>query len=376
MSKIEWTEKTWNPVIGCSKISPGCDNCYAERMAGRQAGMELARLKKNTDGYEESCGFDLENGKYINVVNKAGKWNGHIYSNENALEIPLKRKKPTMYFVVSMGDLFHESVPFDFIDKIFAVMALCPQHTFQILTKRPGRMAEYFRYIHKNFLDVSLAASRLPRIFNDIDMICDAEYDRLSNGRVLPNVWLGVTAENREQADLRIPILLQIPAAVRFVSVEPMLGAVDLTSIKWAKIDTSNWQLPPGVPKPEECWSMNNVLEARPADELNPPKIGLDWVIVGGESGPGARPMHYEWPKAIRDQCVAAGVPFFFKQWGEWGGVTRSVKDRRRHVNDPNWHLWPDTGMESAVSIKVGKKKAGRLLDGRTWEQYPEIDKR
>ena len=242
MSKIEWTEKTWNPISGCTKISEGCKNCYAEKMANRLKAM-------GTKGYENGFAVTLHRDK---------------------LDEPLKRKKPTMYFVCSMGDLFHEDVPFEFIDDVFLIMGLCPEHTFQILTKRPERMREYM--LRKRPAAAIVTSRYIKKVQEYVHS------DKVSQN--LPNVWLGVTAENQEQADKRIPILLDTPAALRFVSVEPMIGGINLE-----------------IGENEH--------------------IKLDWVIVGGETGTGARPLRYEWVKDIQGQCEAANVPFFFKKWGK-----------------------------------------------------------
>lgn len=241
-SKIEWTEVTWNPVAGCSVISPGCTNCYAMRLAARLALM----------GQE----------KYAGTTRRSGKrsvWTGQINLVPDALELPRSWHKGRMIFVNSMSDLFHPEVPESFIVRVFSVMQDCPQHTFQILTKRGERLSE--------------VALRLPWP---------------------ENVWMGVSVENSDYLS-RADHLRQVPAHVRFLSVEPLLG---------------------------------------PLAGLN--LAGIHWVIVGGESGPGARPVDAEWVRDIRDQCVAARVPFFFKQWGG-----------------------------------TNKKKAGRLLDGRTWDELP-----
>ena len=319
MSKIAWTEKTWNPVVGCTKCSPGCDNCYAERMANRLG--HMGQEKYQNVIYSPDSAFD-----------KAGTWIGRAFCDEKSLEIPLHWRKPRQIFVCSMGDLFHKDVPFEFIDKVFQTMALCwgnqtyrnrsyPNHTFQVLTKRPERMLEYMSG------DVLKRWGGGAPIFGP-----------------LSNVWLGVTVCNQKEADEKIPILLQTPAAVRFISIEPCLGEIIIDPYLHP-IDSQGRQYPPA----------------------------LDWVILGGESGPGARPMHPDWARSVRDQCKAANVPFFFKQWGEWGGCTRALHTRRMHVNDSNWHLWPDTGIESAVSIRVGKKKAGHLLDGKEIREYPIV---
>jgi protein gp37 len=279
-TKIEWTDQTWNPVTGCTKISEGCAHCYAKRMSKRLAGR---------------CGYP------------EAPHNFDVTLHPDRLDEPLRWRKPRRVFVCSMGDLFHEDVPFGFIRRVFWTMWHWSSiHIYQILTKRPHIMLSFFDYLQGT---------------DGGDLIG------------LPNVWLGVTAENQEQADKRIPILLQIPAAVRFVSVEPMLGPADL----------SEWINPQGATARDD-----------------PARYSLlDWVICGGESGPGARPMHPDWARSLRDQCQMAGVPFFFKQWGEcapYGGPGASVK-------------WSD----GATMLRIGKKAAGRLLDGREWDEMPAL---
>lgn len=245
-SAIEWTEQTWNPVTGCTKVSPGCKNCYAETMAMRLKAM-------GAKGYEN--GFQIQ-------------------LRPEKLQEPLKRKKPTVYFVNSMSDLFHESVPDSFIDEAFRVMAEAKQHTFQLLTKRAARLASYF------------------------------ETRDLSD-----NVWLGVSVEDQQYGVPRIDELRKVNAAIRFLSVEPLLedlGQIDLTDIHW--------------------------------------------VIVGGESGARARPMQQSWVESIQSQCESAGAAFFFKQWGGWGadGVRRHKKTNGRELNGRTWDEYP---LISSVSL-------------------------
>jgi len=269
MTKIEWTHRegttgvTWNPIAGCTKISEGCAHCYAERMATRL---------KGRFGYPEDEPF-------------------RVTLHPDRLSEPRKWRKPRTVFVCSMGDLFHEVVPGTFIHHIWIQMALCRDHTFLVLTKRPERMAEL-----------------VPALNN---------YEHGTPN----NVWLGVTAENQQRANERIPLLLQTPAAVRFVSIEPMLGPVDL-----------RWYLGTG-----EMLSSHY----------------LDWVIVGGESGPGARPMHPDWARGVRDQCAAAGVPFFFKQWGS----ADQLAGRRAYAIQAGW--------------RPEEAKGGHLLDGREYHEWP-----
>lgn len=276
-TKIEWADATWQIVTGCSIVSPGCTNCYAMRLAG-------ARLRE----HPSRKGL-------TKVVNGKPVWTGEVRFNEEWLTQPLRWKKPRRIFVCAHGDLFHEAVPDEWIDRVFAVMALCPQHTFQVLTKRAERMRKY----------ISLANCRHPG-FREIAVGLDVKFAYRSNVRCtwpLLNVWLGVTAEDQQRADERIPDLLATPAAKRFVSVEPMLGQVDLELAQCT------------CPWPSDAKATRHLLGC-PSDR-RPHRIwSVDWVICGGESGRGARPMHPDWARALRDQCAAAGVPFFMKQMG------------------------------------------------------------
>jgi len=309
-TKIEWAERTWNPITGCTKISAGCKNCYAERMSKRLAGR---------------YGYDKDNPFKVTF-------------HPNRLEEPLRWRKPQMVFVCSMGDLFHEDVPEDWINRVFAVMALCPQHTFLVLTKRPERM--------KMFIEDYYA------------------YESPSGDEqgvhTQANVWLGVTAENQEMADKRIPILLQTPAAKRFVSVEPMLGVVDLTQTH-TDSNAITLNALTGIPYD---WDYEQWI---PEDDIG---SKLDWVICGGETGHGARPMHPDWARGLKDQCVNAGVPFFFKSWGDYCYVDQMPRDTYAKL-DAKANLAGHGDYEKPW--KVGKKRAGRLLDGREWNERPEV---
>lgn len=243
-SRIEWTEQTWNPTVGCTKISPGCKNCYAEKMAKRLQAMGM-------HGYE--------NGFRLSLI-------------PERLAEPLERRKPTIYFVNSMSDLFHEKVPFQYIDRIFDVMGRAHQHTFQVLTKRASRMADYCR-----------------------------------GKTVPPNVWLGVSVENKKHGVPRIELLRGIDVMVRFLSIEPLL------------------------------------------EDLGKPDLReIHWVIVGGESGSKARPMQQQWVDGIKRQCDTYGVPFFFKQWGTWGpdGHKRSKKSNGRTYKGQVWDAMPAQPMK------------------------------
>lgn len=299
-SNIEWTDASWNVVTGCTRVSEGCRHCYAERLTA-------TRLRENP----RYAGLAVLNG------DGDARWTSEVRCHDDLLDVPLRWRNPRRVFVCSMSDLFHPDVPFEFIDKVFAVMALCPQHTFQVLTKRPERMAEYH---HDR--DWGDAANSITN--NLIRRLDGALYFGGEIIPPLPNVWLGTSVEDQPNADERIPHLLKCPATVRFLSVEPLLGPVDLHDAFYRP------RLGPNDPYKR----LQDI-------------ILIHWVIVGGESGPGARPMDPAWARSIRDQCVAAGVPFFFKQWGQWmprGNQMRSV----------------------------GKYAAGRVLDGRTWDEMPQ----
>lgn len=273
-TRIEWCDRVWNPISGCSHSgSPGCDHCYARRMAQRL---------KGRFGYPADDPF-------------------RVTLHRDRLEEPWRWRKRSRVFICSMGDLFHEDVPHRFIQDVINALYLGPKdlwnetpHTYIVLTKRPERMRDFF-------------GDWTPEDWND-----------------WPHLWLGVTAENQQRADERIPILLQIPAKVKFVSIEPMLGSVDLD----------------GYLEPQCC------TVADPGGEP-----GLDWVIAGGETGPGARPMNPDWVRSLRDQCQNAGVSFFFKKWND-------SKEQRNILAEDNAVTWWENH--------------GRLLDGRLWEEYPD----
>ena len=274
-STIEWTQHTWNPIVGCSILSPGCINCYAMKEAYRY-------------------GFNPKLERYhglTKLVNGNAVWTGKLQrAPEATLLAPLKRKKPTIYFVNSMSDLFHEDCPDEWIDPVFAVMALTPHHTYQVLTKRGERMRDYCSAIQKHgrwlqMEEFALKWGYEPRGANDHG------FDWISHKQFLPNVWLGVSTERQREADERIPHLLQTPAAVRFISAEPLLGPIDLTSLSVGA---------------DLKW---NALSGRGR------RGGLDWVIAGGESGKDARDNDFLTnARSLLAQCRDAGVPFFGKQ--------------------------------------------------------------
>lgn len=318
-TKIEWATKTWNPIRGCSKVSDGCRNCYAIRQAHRFSG--------KGQPYE---GLTRKSGTEIN-------WTGKVMLVPEMLDAPLKWRKPERIFVNSMSDLFHEDVEFAFIVAIFRVMALAPHHTFQILTKRPERMLGVMK----------LMPEALQKIFP-----VEKHPEVHAPGWPLPNVWIGVSVENQKVANERIPLLLKTLAAVRFLSMEPLLGPVDLS--KWKPFDG-------------ECFCQNEPNGCVPRLATGCPKPAIDWVIVGGESGHKARPMHPDWVRSIRDQCQAAGVPFFFKQWGE--SVMTSQMPPELYYAIENHGDGIGIG---DFFHRVGKKRAGRLLDDREWNEYPQ----
>lgn len=317
MTSIEWTDKTWNPTRGCSKVSTACDHCYAMGQAHRFSGPG-----KPYEGLTKL------------VKGKGPQWTGEVRTVPEKLDDPLRWRKPCRVFVDSMSDLFHPDVPDDFIDRVFTVMALCPQHSFQLLTKRPERMQVYLNHTETS-----------ARIF-----LQARHYGAGPASFPLhpfPNVWLGTSVENQETADERIPHLLQTPAAVRWLSMEPLLGPVELyEQIK------------------------------RVASPTYP--TFLDWIVLGGESGPRARPMHPEWVRSIRDQCQASNIPFFFKQWGAWKPIKKveygwEVADRRSNEDWLNLNGGcRQDGTHVYLVRRVGKKAAGRELDGRTWDEYPK----
>lgn len=396
-TKIEWTDATWNPITGCTVVSPGCTNCYAMGLAG-------TRLKH----HQSRAGLTDDS--------RAGPvWNGEVRFNEQWLDQPLRWRKPRSIFVCAHGDLFHPAVPDEWIDRVFAVMALCPDHRFQVLTKRADRMREYMleRWQGTKARTILVAGKpmnipagpetgRASRIGEECETLLDlhrnghwrrrlADHDNddhwTQDGSCkimqwdwpLPNVWLGVSVEDQTRADERIPDLLATPAAVRWISAEPLLGPVDLTPHLWGRAEPCE-----GCPRDADCDCgpyPRHMLGEEP---------DIAWVVVGGESGPSARPMHPDWARSLRDQCQAAGVPYFFKQWGAFADHTDTHTKRIQcaassdlvitpagHVIgagakgfggmvDPNWQ---ERG--GAWMCKVGKARAGRLLDRREWNEVP-----
>lgn len=309
MTKIEWTNRTWNPVTGCTPCSRGCENCYAMRMINR-----LQHNPLTAEKYKEG--------------NK-------VVMHISELFRPKRWRKPSMVFVCSMGDLFHEKVTDIFILEILGVIRKNPKHIFQILTKRPHRAVEFLRR-------------------NNIKLLS-------------PNVWFGVSVEDQEQADIRIPYLLKIPAHIRFISAEPLLSEINIKDQLGAVLK----YVRPTTPK-------------------------INWVIAGGETGPNARPMHPDWVRSIRDQCHATNTPFFFKSWGEfkpnfqpfsslqhwvnkaqtWLAGNKWRRDFDKCIDLSGKHLFRGADFQDAAypvypMWKTGKKKSGNHIDGQTYTQFP-----
>lgn len=360
-SNIEWTDASWTPIrarniktgkVGwhCEHATTGCEFCYAEGMNKRLG-----------------SGLPFKPGHRKDV---------EIFLDEEMLLAPLRWKKPRMIFVCSMTDLFAEFVTDEWIDLVFAVMALAPQHTFQVLTKRAERMRDYFAQRSGNVSPTGFRCPRINHILNHADRISRhdfpaafgqlaAKVSSIVDNSYFPNVWLGVSTERQQEADERIPLLLQTPAALRFISAEPLLGPISLGKLPAIALGGQLRALPPVVHRDGQG-----------------PHVGphLDWVIAGGESGSDARPMHPGWARDLRDDCEAAGVAFFFKQWGEWhpqrgdgqdiaehclainGAISRGDELRGGPEHRPRW-----IAME-----RVGKKAAGRHLDGVLHDAMPQ----
>lgn len=358
---IEWTDTVWNPVTGCSKVSEGCRNCYA-------FALHDMRHKAFLEGKK--------------LPQQYAKPFSEIQLFPERLDQPLRWRKSRRIFVNSMSDLFHDQVPDEYLDQVFAVILACatignPEHTFQILTKRPERMLKYFT--DREPFELIKAWSKAGDgwiTMNDPDVYFSEYIEGLTchdwdkDGRnsnaseympwgylkglwPLPNVWLGTSVENQKAADERIPLLLQVPAAVRFLSCEPLLGPVDLEFIAQFEHEDN------------EGYGVAAIK-------------GIDWVIVGGESGTNARPIHPDWARDLRDQCQEYGVAFFFKQWGEWFPRDQweynpdliLPDDNAAYTDGPKTYVF-DGVYGLYPTHCIGKNKAGRLLDGEEWNEFP-----
>lgn len=326
-SDIEWTDETWNPVVGCTPVSPGCLNCYAATMAPRLAAMGQSvyvglTVKKTT----------VQHGDTPPEIHRH-VFNGTVRTLPERLEDPLHWKKPRQVFVNSMSDLFHESVPFGFIMNVFAIMAMCPQHTFQILTKRPERMLEFLQLVEK--AAANWAPQTATGVFTPTQELnlrfaqaCHGHGPWKPFGEVawpLPNVWLGTSVEDQPRANERIPWLLKCPAAVRFLSCEPLLGPLDLRkALPIALFHCSECGNEKRSPDCAKCGTQDN-------DASNAIR-GIDWVIVGGESGSNSRKCDIDWVRGIVWQCQQGTTPVFVKQLGAHSvshGMWKSHKNRK-----------------------------------------------
>lgn len=386
-TSIEWADKTWSPIIGCDRVSPGCDSCYA---------ITTAHIRKSNPHPDIAAAFAGTTHKTDGRID----WTGQINHLEDRLTQPLAKdwQKPLKIFVNSQSDLFHKDVDTDFIAKVFAIMALTPQHEYQILTKRHARMrsvltdtctcgnghAPGVHFRSRMAWAVSKAnPDRIPGVPDD------AEH-RVNNAPwPLPGVWMGVSVENQQWADTRIPALLDTPAAIRWISAEPLLGPIDLT-----RISASSKQ------QPDMVYDALGQRYGVPGRWQAATSARLNWVVAGGESGPKARPMHPDWPRSLRNQCAAAGVPYLFKQWGTWGVDWPLDKDGKvittgrglgitvandgtvyqpgdlTYPDGPRWGeaLRANHGRANLTAMyRLGKKKAGRELDGREHNGFPAV---
>lgn len=340
-TKIEWADHTWNPTNGCDRVSPGCDFCYAESISERFRG---------TPAYPEGFALTL---------------------HPERLDYPLKKTKwkhGDKIFVNSMSDLFHRDIPRSFLADVFATM-LAAGHpdrtlTFLVLTKR-------HREMHEIMNDPSFVAAVEAKFIGGFAMGAFPQWTKsFPNGLPecfrlewpLPNVWLGVSVENQAYADMRIPYLLGTPAARRFVSTEPLLGPVDFTKIV-RRFDGGT----------TVCDSLRGRILSKLDEEDEATYVdlqhGLDWIIGGGESGPSARPCHPSWARSLRDQCVEAHVPFFWKQWGTWRSST--IEDATTWIRRDG-STSPCLSDDATPMKRSTKHETGRVLDGREWSEFPE----
>lgn len=370
-TNIEWTDFTWNPVRGCNRKSKGCINCYAEHQAARIVRMDRGRGIPEGQGAYDGL---------VEMTSQGPKWTGKISEVWDALDTPLRMKKPRRIFVNSMSDLFHDGVSDEFIAEVLAHAAYARQHTFQILTKCPERMQKLLT--SDAFMELYEDACSGVRVEAEEILTRRGEFSvhhRLTTDiRAMnpawprPNIQLGVSAEDHDTASERIPLLLMTPAAVRFASLEPLIGEIALCDLRH----------PEGNDPIDALWHPDKAFFAHMRLAAK-----LDWVIVGGESGSKARPMHVEWARKIRNSCEATHTRFFFKQWGEWlpgHHYTPELQDRDSDLVQSRYECaqWDgeDWVIDRVMTMdqwdddalwRVGKKAAGRLLDGREHNEFP-----
>lgn len=354
-TRIEWADATINPLVGCSKVSPACAHCYAERLA--------ARFGKNPSTAR----------LYEGTVDEAGNWTGKLNLFPERMEEALRWKKPRRIFVASQSDLFHEDVPDSFLDTIFSTFIRAPQHTFLLLTKRAKRMHEYLHGL--SAMDCAERRERLARATKNANWsesggVVEVAAFRTVMGNLewpLPNVHIGVTVEDQKRADERIPWLLRTPAALRFVSCEPLLGYVDFSRVT----------MEDHIGCDSQVWPLHG---------------GIQHVIIGGESGPDARPTHPNWIRSLVKQCEDAGVPKMLKQLGEWCPRSRHPIQNGLSAYELDFACkrWPcvrltesgkdasllanSDGGEDIYMQRVGRALAGRMLDGKEYLELPEAN--
>lgn len=334
-TKISWTRgddgspgETWNPTLGCTKVSPGCDGCYAIRQARIREANPNSKIAAAYDGLVARTASGLD-------------WTGRVNQLPDRLDLPLRWRKPRRVFVDSMSDLFHDAVSDEFIARVVAVMIAAPMHTFQVLTKRHARQRSLLRSV--DFW--TLVSRQLGRLWN---APASAPLKQMPAW-----IWMGVSVEDQASANLRIPALIETPAAVRWVSAEPLLGWVDMTSLERR----------PGGPLID---ALAGDVKTRDGEVYAAAPGCIDWVVAGGESGPAARPMDPAWARSLRDQCTAAGVPFHFKQWGEVAPLNQLPTQAVA-----SWELRNGPGYPPETFCRVGVKAAGRELDGHVHDEYP-----
>jgi protein gp37 len=381
---ISWTDATWNPIRGCSRVSEGCRNCYAERMAARFSGpgQPYEGLVKIVTRTHERATLMKTSAQFSSTTTKEPRWSGVVRLVPEHLGDPLRWKKPRRIFVNSMSDMFHENLTNEQIAAVFGVMAAAPQHTFQVLTKRARRMREWFEWFREEWRADELNGDRIDRLatwaadelgdgsegdqerwFERVrGMIQDAHGFQRDVPWPLQNVWIGVSVENQAAADERIPELLATPAAVRFLSCEPLIGPVDLRRRLGQRTTCKEHGEDVRVDEDGCCATCG----------LDALWYGVDWVIAGCESGPGARPCDVAWLRHLRDQCAGAGVPLFLKQ----AVATFETAEVR-------WVPFDDSGRDPVRVLGVddgpgSKAKAGGVielpyLDGVQHAAFPGV---